>query len=155
MTEIRFYHMQRARLEGVLPQILAKAYERGMRAVVRFETDERLKQMDGLLWSANRDGFLPHGSARDGHASEQPIWLTLVDENPNNADLLVLTEGTDSASCGDYDMVCELFDGANVEAVATARARWKEYKEAGHDVTYWQQDSRGRWEQIHKMIKKS
>jgi DNA polymerase-3 subunit chi len=30
--------------------------------------------------------------------------------------------------------------------LAAARADWKSVKAAGHEATYWQQDSRGRWE---------
>ena len=32
------------------------------------------------------------------------------------------------------------------EAVAAARERWRTYKGAGHDLSYWKQDERGRWE---------
>jgi DNA polymerase-3 subunit chi len=34
-----------------------------------------------------------------------------------------------------------------VSAVEAARARWKDYKNAGHALTYWQQSDAGRWEQ--------
>ena len=34
MTEVGFYHLQTTALERVLPRLLAKAYEAGMRAVV-------------------------------------------------------------------------------------------------------------------------
>ena len=39
-----------------------------------------------------------------------------------------------------------LFDGQDPEAVADARRHWKAMKEAGHDITYWQQNEAGRWE---------
>ena len=35
MTEVLFYHLERARLEGVLPGLLEKSLERGWKAVVR------------------------------------------------------------------------------------------------------------------------
>jgi len=35
MTEILFYHLERATLESVLPGLLEKSLERGWRAVVR------------------------------------------------------------------------------------------------------------------------
>jgi DNA polymerase-3 subunit chi len=31
------------------------------------------------------------------------------------------------------------------EAVAKARAAWKDAQAAGHDATYWRQDDSGRW----------
>ena len=35
MTEILFYHLERAALESVLPGLLEKSLERGWKAVVR------------------------------------------------------------------------------------------------------------------------
>jgi DNA polymerase-3 subunit chi len=40
----------------------------------------------------------------------------------------------------------ELFDGNDERAVASGRERWRAYKEAGHKLTYWQQNAAGRWE---------
>lgn len=146
MTEIRFYHLQRKPLERALPELLEKILERGSRAVVMAGSEERVETLAGLLWTYEDRSFLPHGSARDGQAERQPIWLTQTDENPNGADVLVLTDGANSASVGDYSIACELFDGNDPEIVAAARARWTAYKGAGHDLTYWQQTERGGWE---------
>ncbi|HLI12465.1 MAG TPA: DNA polymerase III subunit chi [Alphaproteobacteria bacterium] len=146
MTEIWFYHLQRQSLEAVLPALLEKVLAAGKRAVVMLGSEERSEAVNNLLWTYNDRGFLPHGSARDGFPSEQPIWLTTNDENPNNSEILVLTEGARSAHLDRYQRCLELFDGNDAEAVASARLRWKSYKEAGHDVAYWQQDARGRWE---------
>ena len=41
----------------------------------------------------------------------------------------------------------ELFDGRDEAAVELARSRWRSYREAGHDVKYWQQDPGGAWQQ--------
>ena len=38
-----------------------------------------------------------------------------------------------------------LFDGHDGDAVQAARDRWKVFREAGHDLSYWQQDDSGRW----------
>jgi len=147
MTDVRFYHMRTKRLEQALPEILAKALERGRRAVVKASSAERISALDAALWTHDPASFLPHGSSRDGHESLQPVWLTLEDENPNNADMLVLTDGAESQTIKDFALCCELFDGNDDEAVEAARARWKIYKEQGHSVTYFQQDDAGKWEQ--------
>ena len=36
---------------------------------------------------------MPHGTAKDGFAKDQPIWLTTLEDNPNSARILVLTDG--------------------------------------------------------------
>ncbi|MBT5413692.1 MAG: DNA polymerase III subunit chi [Rhodospirillaceae bacterium] len=146
MTEIRFYHLQRKPLERALPELLEKVLERGSRAVVMAASEERVEALAGLLWTYDDRGFLPHGTARDGRAEHQPIWLTQGDENPNGADVLILTDGAETSALGDYSITCELFDGNDPDAVSAARGRWTGYKEAGHDLTYWQQTARGGWE---------
>jgi len=146
MSEVWFYHLQRQALEEVLPPLLEKVLAAKKRAVVILSSEERVEAINNLLWTHDDRGFLPHGSARDGFAAEQPVWLTAIDENPNGAEILVLADGAHSAHMAGYGRCLELFDGNDSALVAAARGRWKDYKEAGHDVAYWQQDARGKWE---------
>jgi len=147
MTEIRFYHLQRTTLEAALPPMLEKTIERGQRAVVIAGSTERVEHLTAHLWTYSERGFLPHGSARDGHADRQPIWLTDADENPNGAQVLFLTDGAASRQVDSVALCVELFDGNDESALQAARQRWQAYKAAGHQLTYWQQTAAGRWEQ--------
>jgi DNA polymerase-3 subunit chi len=147
MTEIRFYHLQKSTLEAALPPMLEKTLERGQRAVVIAGSPERVEALTSYLWSYNDRGFLPHGSARDGFAELQPVWLTEKDENPNAAQVLFLTDGAVSSHVADFALCVELLDGNDEGAVATGRDRWRDYKAAGHKLTYWQQSPAGKWEQ--------
>ena len=45
-----------------------------------------------------------------------------------------------------YARAVALFDGNNAEELAAARAQWKELKDLGFALTYWQQGANGRWE---------
>jgi DNA polymerase-3 subunit chi len=146
VTEIRFYHLQRKTLEDALPQILEKVLERGWRAAIMAASEERVEVLNQYLWTYRDHSFLPHGSARDGDAEHQPIWLTVEDENPSAGNVLILTDGAVSERVAEFPLVCELFDGNDPDAVLVARQRWKSYKAAGHDLTYWQQTERGGWE---------
>ncbi len=145
MTDIGFYHLQRTGLERALPKLLEKALERGMRAVVLAGSEERVEALNAALWTYEQRSFLPHGSARDGFAEEQPVYLAAAEENPNGATLLILVDGMEAAALSDYERCLDLFDGNDPDAVAAARERWTKAKEAGHGVTYWQQDEQGRW----------
>jgi len=147
MAEVRFYHLTRQPLEEVLPVILERTLGRGRRAVVMARSPERVEALCAHLWTYDERAFLPHGSKADGFAAEQPIWLTTADENPNGAASLFLTDGAQSGRVAEYELVCALFDGNDAEAVAAARTLWGEYKEAGHGLTYWQQEPSGRWAQ--------
>ena len=147
MTDIGFYHLQRSTLEQALPKLLEKVLESGSRAVVKAGSAERVEALNAHFWTYDDRAFLPHGSAADGFAAEQPIWLTTEDENPNDARILVLADGATSERVGDFDRCLEMFDGRDEGAVAAARERWRAYKTAGHSVTYWRQGERGGWQQ--------
>ena len=146
MTEIGFYHLTRTPLERALPRLLEKVLASGLRAVVRAGSDERVEFLDGALWTYRPDSFLPHGSPRDGEAAAQPVWLTTAEENPNGATILVLTDGTEAGDIDAFERCLEMFDGNDTDVVAAARARWTAYQQAGHALTYWQQNERGGWE---------
>lgn len=147
MTAIAFYHLLSSPLEAALPKLLAKTLDAGKRAVVVAGTEPRVEALSTALWTADPDSWLPHGTAKDGHAPDQPIWLSAQDENPNAASFLFLTHGAQSDGVAAFERCFELFDGHDTAAVEAARARWKAYKDAGHDLTYWQQTERGGWEQ--------
>jgi DNA polymerase-3 subunit chi len=146
MTEIYFYHLQRQPLERVLPTLLEKSLERGWRVVVQAASEERVEALDAHLWTFRDDSFLPHGTHKQPESAEQPILLTINDDNPNKADVRFLIDGVpvpDDTS--PYARIVLLFDGDDEDAVAAARTRWTQAKEKGLDATYWQPDEQGRW----------
>ena len=146
MSEVRFYHLMRGSIDDVLPRMLDLTLERGKRAVVLLGSAERVEALNAHLWTFDPGSFLPHGSARDGHAARHPIWLTHMDENPNAATYLFVADGARSEHVADYERVSEIFDGRDETAVTDARERWTAYKNAGHAIEYWQQGERGGWE---------
>lgn len=145
MTEVLFYHLTGQTLEQVLPGLLEKCLERKWRVVVQSGSQERLDALDGHLWTWREESFLPHGMLRDGTQSRQPIWLTVDDDNPNEANVRFMIDAAVPPALDSYTRGIYLFDGHDAEAVQSARERWKAEKAAGHDVTYWQQDDSGRW----------
>lgn len=146
MTEVAFYHLTRSPLETALPKLLEKTLEAGKRAVVLAGSAERVEHLNGALWTYEPASWLPHGSAKDGAPDQHPVWISDSDENPNGADFLFLTDGAECADLNAYERCFELFDGNNPDGLAKARAHWKVYKEAGLDLTYWQQTDRGGWQ---------
>ncbi len=145
-VEILFYHLERASLERVLPELLQKSLERGWRAVVQAGSEERVAALNTSLWTYRDDSFLPHGSAGDGSPEHQPVYLTTGEGNPNGASIRFLVDGAEPGDLSGYERAVHLFDGRDEQAVAHARAQWSTAREAGHDVTYWCQNDSGKWE---------
>ncbi len=145
MAEIGFYHLLATPLERALPRLLERARAQGYRIVIRAASSERIEHLSALLWTYDDASFLPHGSARDGNAAHQPIWLSDRIENPNDAAMLVLVDGVETADLAAFTRVADLFDGNDPAAVDAARQRWRAATAKGHTLTYWQQSETG-WE---------
>lgn len=145
MTDIGFYHLTRSSLEQALPQLLTKTMQAGKRALVVLGSDQRVTSVDDLLWTFDKASWLPHGKTSAGDPSDHPILISTEEENANEATFLFLADGGTSERVADYERCFEIFDGHDDDVVASARARWKIYKDAGHTLTYWQQTERG-WE---------
>ena len=145
MAAIGFYHLTRTGADEALPRLLGRTLAAGQRAVVLCGDRAHLDALDAALWASRDPDWLPHGTARDGDADLQPIWLTTEDEAPNNARFLFLLDGATSATLHAFERVFDLFDGRDEAAVAAARERWSAAKAAGHALTYWQQGPKG-WE---------
>ena len=148
VTEIYFYHLERRTLEEVLPTLLEMSLKRGWRAAVQAASEERVEALNTLLWTYREESFLPHGTARDGHAAAHPVYLTSGEDNPNSAQVRFLVDGAMLADAAPYARVAYIFDGRDQEAVARARAEWQPAKAKGHAVSYWQQTQEGRWQQM-------
>ena len=144
VSDIGFYHLTRSSLVQALPQLLARTLVAKQRALVLCATGDRVAALDRVLWEGT-EPWLPHGTAADGDAELQPIWLATDDTAPNGGRFLFLVDGTPTARLASFERVFDLFDGNDPHAVEAARGRWREAKAAGHTLTYWQQGARG-WE---------
>ena len=146
-TRIGFYHLIRSPLEKALPEILDKALKAGLRVVVMAGSPERVAYLDSLLWTWQADSWLPHGTARDGDADLQPVFITDQDDNPNSATMLVMTDGVIPDDVSRFERALTLFDGKDDDAVQQARGLWKTWKDQGFELVYYQQTEQGGWQE--------
>ena len=150
MSEFRFLHLERRRIDQALPDLLEDALAAGWRVVIQAASEERVEALNERLWTYSDDSFLPHGSARDGDAQAQVVYLTAADDNPNDARLRVLLSGVPAAAFVEagYERIALLFDGRDEEAVAEARREWTEVKAVGAAPTYWREAEEGGWARV-------
>ncbi len=137
--------MERQGLEDILPSLVMKALENGHRILIKTSDEKEAERLNEHLWIFRPDVFLPHDTKKDGHEKQQPVFLTSSNDNPNNADMLILTQGTSFENIGGFKLCCELLDGRNPDEISAARERWEKYKDSGFALTYWQQGEKN-WE---------
>ena len=144
MSEIEFCDLAGRPLVPSLAALLEPIVAAGGRAVVLVGSPERLEMINSALWTYTPASFLPHGSAADGFADRQPIWLTTRAENPNGASVLVCVENPPPEGIDSFERCVFLFDRTNPDARDEARQRWRQYRDAGRALSYWE-SSEGGW----------
>ena len=147
MAEVFFYHLTRRGLADVLPPLLERALAQGWRVALRGTDEGHLRQLDGQLWLAGEESFLPHGLAGSGFDAAQPVLLTTAQNAPNKAKCVMAIDGAEIAAgeVAGLSRACILFDGNDDGALNQARGQWKRLTGAGIGAQYWSEES-GRWE---------
>jgi DNA polymerase-3 subunit chi len=143
MLEVGFYHLQRTPLEPALARLLERVLASGQRAVVQASSADRVEALVRALWTLGQASFLPHGSRADGHAEDQPVFLTHEADYPNGATVLVLVDGAEAEPPPQFSRCLYLFDGNDQTALERARDLWRRWHDRGLALTYWQQTERG------------
>jgi DNA polymerase III subunit chi len=147
VSEVRFHHLERRRVDEALPRILERALEDGWRVLVRTSSEEMAAALNERLWTYDDASFLPHGAPGDGDPATQPIFLTSEAGNPNGATMLIRLAGAEAAP-GDerFDLALLLFDGRDETSLAHARAEWRRLKDTRSAISYWRESDEGGWE---------
>tara|TARA_Y100001001_G_scaffold14878_1_gene13155 strand:+ start:830 stop:1288 length:459 start_codon:yes stop_codon:yes gene_type:complete len=144
--DIRFYHLHRQSVAQALPALLSKAWTVGNRIVVKCRDDAESEALTKELWTFSKTIFLPHGNKKDGYDAEQPIWLTAQEENPNQANMLLVTSPPEGELPQDFSLGCIMFNGADEVELQAARACWRRMKDSGKaNLSYFQQSEQGGW----------
>ena len=151
MAEIAFYYLTFGKLASVLPTLLEKTLQAEKRALVCSPISS-IADLSTSLWLKSPVGWLPHGIAGedDEDAALCPIWLSDKDETiPNGAGYLFYVDGTKPDQMqlknAEVERIFILLRGDVADHLSNARQWWKEWKNEGLSLTYWQQDDQGVW----------
>lgn len=146
LMQATFYEIIVTTLEKTLPKLLEKIYEKGLKTVIRVESEERSKSISNTMWTYSTLSFLPHGShlCPKEFQSFQPIWITSQEDNPINASILVITDQNTKNIKG-YDRILDIYNGNEENAQQMAIERSKIYSSSGYAIDSWEQDLKGSW----------
>ncbi|MEI8320546.1 MAG: DNA polymerase III subunit chi [Alphaproteobacteria bacterium] len=145
--QISFYHLTRLSLGKSLPKLLEKVLQQNLRCVVVASTEADVQILNDQLWTYHPEGFLPHGTKKEGRPKDQPVWISTAQENPNESKVLVLTWPIPVENFDGFERIAYIFDGNKDDDLTAARSLWKEYNTPDHTLAYWQQDESGQWTQ--------
>ncbi|WP_371397870.1 DNA polymerase III subunit chi [Fretibacter rubidus] len=140
-----FYHLEASTVQSVLPDLMEKVLGRGWRALIKCRESD-LGELDQFLWTYKNDSFLPHGRDDQPQADQQPILLSASATKADGADCIVLLDGAEVSDLSGVSRCIVMINGRSSEDIARERKRWKTLSDAGHTLSYFQQDERGAWQ---------
>ncbi|WP_210527557.1 DNA polymerase III subunit chi [Rubellimicrobium arenae] len=144
MPEAYFYQLNGDAPDAVLPRMLDMALQKGWRIEVRGPDRPRMERLDVALWGPG-DEFRPHGMAGGDHDADQPILLTVGTGDGRRECLMTLDGAPVSESeARSAQRVCIIFDGADPEALTTARSQWRSLTGAGLAARFYVRED-GSW----------
>ena len=146
MPMVMFYHLTRSSPEQTLAILLRRSLEAGWRVMVRGTDQGGLERLDAALWQGPEDSFLPHGLQGGAQDALQPVLLGQgAIGNSAQALLLIDAAQTTTIEVTALERVMVLFDSANEQALASARALWATLISAGLPAQYWSEEA-GSWQ---------
>jgi DNA polymerase-3 subunit chi len=138
--------MTESRLDDILPDLIERSLQRCGCLTIQFVTEKRCDAIDTLLWTFSEDSFLAHGTSWDDWPDEQNVLLTTSFHNLNASRERFCLEGAHCPDPDSYERFFIFFDGQIVDQLIRARKEWKNLKNKGYLMTYWQQTLDRRWE---------
>lgn len=146
MTEINFYVSSSASSDAIyklLPSLLERIVAQKHKVLIACNNEAEVKRVDKFLWECDAEKFIPHGTAANQFAEDQPILITKEDENLNMSDILICLSGKQVKDFSSYLKVIDIFEGSE-EQKQEGRVRWKDYKEKGYSLSYFTSEN-GKW----------
>lgn len=154
MTIINFYKL--FSLEGFLPSIALisnKILDQDEKAVLFFESEEKLNEMDERLWSFSQSEFIPHLSELSDEFEEDikdevPLLLSNNKNNIINAtNLFIFAPCTDFDFLQKFNKVFFLFNPEIEAELLSARTFWKEVSalKEKFDAKFYEQSAEKKW----------
>ena len=115
-------------------RLVRKIWRSGQRVVVTGSTDQ-LARLDSLLWTFEKDEFLPHARLHAGrplaaHLSRTPVLLADVATEAGHAEVLVNLGPSGVPGHGGFARVNEVV-ADSADEVQSGRLRWRAYVAEG------------------------
>lgn len=133
MTDIHFYHGAEDRVAAAC-HFAAKAWRAGRKVALATPDGAEARRIDQWLWTFEPLAFIPHVGVDSPLAAETPVLIGEPGAPWPHHDVLINLGAELPPELADFQMVVEIVGRSEAER-EPARARWRQYKAAGHSLT--------------------
>ena len=131
MTRVDFHFNAPGKLQYG-SRLVRKIYRAGHKVVV-YAQPETIAELDRMLWTFSALEFIPHVAADHQLAGRTPVLLASDVCDTSHAEVLVNLGATTPAFFSRFERLIEVVE-ANEDERASARERWRYYKDRGYAV---------------------
>ncbi|PLX96820.1 MAG: DNA polymerase III subunit chi [Desulfuromonas sp.] len=132
MAVVKFVKLENQNKPQQLCRLTEYFYRQGKRLLLLVQDENQAISYDRFLWTWDKGAFLPHAcDIGSVECYQEPIVITARENNPNNADILILGVPADPDFMSRFDLIidfAELYDAGLAEA---SRDRFRHYRTLG------------------------
>jgi len=112
--EINFYEVDEDLFKAIGPVVL-KILDEQKTAIIFVKDVDKMKKLDEVLWTFGRNKFVPHATISDPDftPSQQPVLISNLEENTNNADYLIFLDEPEIDFTKQFSRLFYFFENVN------------------------------------------
>jgi len=134
VTRVEFYSNAESRLQAAC-QLIARAFQQGLRVVVYAPEESAGRTIDRLLWTFQATGFIPHCTAHQPIAPETPVVISAGDEDLAHHQVMLNLHDESPPTFSRFERLIEVV-GRDEEDRKLARSRYRHYRDRGYEIVH-------------------
>lgn len=132
MTVVKFAKLERQEKIRFLCQLTEEQYATGGKVLIRVQDDNQAISLDRFMWTWDKGAFLPH-AFNNGSVDclEEPIVITVRENNPNGASILLMGEPCSLDYIRKFELVIDFAETYDKHLAELSRERFRQYRSHG------------------------
>ena len=151
-TKFSFYNVTNPEVEKSACRLIEKIFYANLTLLIIVSDREILDSINKTLWTFSSKSFIPHASIYDEFPSAHQIIISDNFEESQkyieNIDVVLYYNNITNHPKKDIDRIIYLFPEGEKELLLNARAKYKELKQDGSEISYYQQQEDSSWKQF-------
>lgn len=132
MTVVKFAKLERQEKIHLLCQLAEEQFNMGKKVLVLAQDENQAISLDRFMWTWEKGAFLPH-AFNNGSVDclEEPIAITVREDNPNGASILIMGQPCSLDYVGKFELVIDFAEVYDKQLAELSRQRFRQYRENG------------------------
>ena len=151
-TKFSFYNVTNPEIEKSACRLIEKIFHANLTLLIIVSDKETLDSINKTLWTFSSKSFIPHASIYDEFPSAHQIIISDDFEKAKqyieNIDVVLYYNNIADHIQKEINRIIYLFHENEQDLLLNARAKYKELKQNGSKISYYQQQEDSSWKQF-------